>query len=258
MTDRYKAIIEDRIEELLPLKSEAADPDVANIEIVSDAAMSFLNVYNLEHLECVMPSEINSQANSNANSGKSNPLNQKWLYIGVQALASIDLKPALVRGEITRLTEPSFETEDRANGFGPDRLEPSQPDETEIHASHGPNDLRHEPPAAPASSSGDIPEDEQASAGDEDWPPVKTPRPRKRRSSGPPVANGKDPWGDEEIKKLIKWKAQGMTHKEVGVSPPIPLPLDIDLITFPLTYVQSCRPGSGGLSPRAPFGTPSF
>lgn len=51
----YKAIIKDRIEALLPLKSLAADPEVANIEIVSDAAMSFVDSYNLEHPEYIGP-----------------------------------------------------------------------------------------------------------------------------------------------------------------------------------------------------------
>lgn len=53
LTELHKAVIKDRIEALLPLKSLAADPDVANIEIVSDAAMSFLDIYNQEHLGCV-------------------------------------------------------------------------------------------------------------------------------------------------------------------------------------------------------------
>lgn len=51
----HNNIIKDRIATLLPLKSFAADLDVANIEIVADAAMSVLELYNLEHLECVVP-----------------------------------------------------------------------------------------------------------------------------------------------------------------------------------------------------------
>lgn len=63
LTDPHKEIIKQRIEALLPLKSLAADPDVANIEIVSDAAMSFLDVYNLEHLGCVVPFSTKPQNN---------------------------------------------------------------------------------------------------------------------------------------------------------------------------------------------------
>ncbi|KKY35735.1 hypothetical protein UCDDA912_g04343 [Diaporthe ampelina] len=196
LTERYKAVIQDKIEALLPLKSLAADPDVANIEIVSDAAMSFVDVYNPEH--------------------PGNPLNQKWLYIGVQTLASIDLKPDLVRGEVRRLPEVSIETEARTDDPVADRHDIPQPDETEDDAVADPKDISHKPPAPPAFSDGATPRDEQAPAGDSEPPPAKTPRSRKRRSSGPRVANGKDPWGDEEIKKLIKWKVQGMTHKEVG------------------------------------------
>ncbi|KAG6361435.1 hypothetical protein INS49_009662 [Diaporthe citri] len=197
LTDLHKDIIKQRIEALLPLKSLAADNDVANIEIVSDAAMSFLDVYNLEHLE--------------------NPLNHKWLYIGVQTLASIDLKPALVSGEVRRLSEASIETETRAIDSSPDRHDMSQPDETEAHDIADPNDIHHNPPTAPASNTDDRPREEQASAGGEESPSVKTTRSRrKRRSSGSQAANGNDPWGDEEIMKLIKWKVQGMTHKEVG------------------------------------------
>ncbi|KAI7781955.1 hypothetical protein LA080_014020 [Diaporthe eres] len=196
LTDSHKDIIKQRIEALLPLKSLAADPDVANIEIVSDAAMSFLDVYNLENMQ--------------------NPLNQKWLYIGVQALASINLKPAVVRGEVRRLPAASVETEIRTNKLGSDHRDMSQSDETEAQTDHGPNDIDYEPPAASASNGDDKPQNEQAPTGDNETHSVKTTRSRKRRSSGPSVANGKDPWGDEEIMKLIKWKAQGMTHKEAG------------------------------------------
>lgn len=65
LTDPHKKIIKQRIEALLPLKSFAADPDVANIEIVSDAAMSFLDVYNLEHVEYVMHFDMRPQNNFN-------------------------------------------------------------------------------------------------------------------------------------------------------------------------------------------------
>lgn len=135
----------------------------------------------------------------------------------MQALASIDLKSALVRGEVQRLPASSIETDIRTNGPGIDRHDTSQTDGTEAHAGPDPHDLHH-PPTAPASNSDDRSQEEQAFTSDNEPPPVKTPRARKRRSSGPHVANGKDPWGDEEIKKLIKWKAQGMTHKEAGVS----------------------------------------
>lgn len=55
LTEADKAFVKDRINELLPLKPLADDPDVANIEIVSDAAVSFLDVYNHENSECVIP-----------------------------------------------------------------------------------------------------------------------------------------------------------------------------------------------------------
>lgn len=146
----------------------------------------------------------------------------------MQALASIDLKPAVVHGEVRRLPEASVETETRTNYSGSDRQDASQSDETEAHSEHDPNDMDYEPPAASKSNSDGKPQDEQAPTGDNETHSVKTTRPRKRRSSGPCVANGKDPWGDEEIMKLIKWKAQGMTHKEVGVSLTL-LPLLADL-----------------------------
>lgn len=136
----------------------------------------------------------------------------------MQTLASIDLKPALVRGQVRRLPEASIETESRTEASSQDPYDMSQPDETEAHTDHDPNDIDYEPLAATASNSNDKPQDEQSSAGDDEPPSVKTTRSRKRRSSGPQVANGKDPWGDEEIMKLIKWKVQGMTHKEAGVS----------------------------------------
>lgn len=135
----------------------------------------------------------------------------------MQTLASIDLKPALVRGEVRRLSETFTETESRADDPGIDRHDTSQTDGTGAHAAPDSDDP-HFPPTAPASNSEDRSQDEQVFAKENEPPPVKTPRARKRRSSGPHVANGKDPWGDEEIKKLIKWKAQGMTHKEAGVS----------------------------------------
>lgn len=137
----------------------------------------------------------------------------------MQTLASIDLKPALVSGVVRRLPEASeaIEAEGRADDPGTDRHDTSQADETEAQAGPDPDDLQY-PPTVPAPNSDDRSQDEQTFASDNEPPPVKTPRSRKRRSSGPHVANGKDPWGDEEIKKLIKWKAQGMTHKEAGVS----------------------------------------
>ncbi|KAK7737122.1 hypothetical protein SLS63_002913 [Diaporthe eres] len=145
-----------------------------------------------------------------------NPLNQKWLYISVQALASIDLKPAVVRGEVRRLPAASVEAEIRTNKLGPDHHDMSQSDETEAHTDHDANDVDYEPAAASTPGSDHKPQDEQAPTGDDEAHSVKTTRSRKRRSSGPCVANGKDPWGDEEIMKLIKWKVQGMTHKEAG------------------------------------------
>lgn len=135
----------------------------------------------------------------------------------MQTLASIDLKPALVRGVVRRLPEAPIDTEGRADDSGTDLHDTSQADETEAQAGPDPDDLPY-PTTAPAPNSDDRSQDEQALTSDSEPPPVKTSRSRKRRSSGPHVANGKDPWGDEEIKKLIKWKAQGMTHKEAGVS----------------------------------------
>lgn len=164
-----------------------------------------------------------------ANSGNSNPLSQKWLYIGVQTLVSIDLKPALVCGEVMRLSEVSVETEARFDIFVLDRHDvpqtdvsqpdESQPDETEEHAAPQQHQQpEHELSATPPSDDEDTAQDKKAFADDIEWTPARTPRSRKRRSSGPHVANGKDPWSDEEIKKLIKWKVHGMTHKEAGVS----------------------------------------
>lgn len=147
----------------------------------------------------------------------------------MQTLVSIDLKPALVRGEVRRLSESPFETESRAtNSPVPDLHDTPQPEETEDHAGPGPNDSRDEPSTATAPNSDEMSPYAQSSAGDSEPPPVKIPRSRKKRSSAPYVANGKDPWGDEEIKKLIKWKAQGMTHKEAGVSFSLPLLIDPD------------------------------
>lgn len=138
----------------------------------------------------------------------------------MQALASIDLKPSLVRGEVRRLPAAAIETETRTADPVADLHEIPQPDEAEYHTDPNPSVIDHELPATPASSGYAEPQGEQPPASDSDPPPVKTPRLRKRRSSGPRVANGKDPWGDEEIKKLIQWKVQGMTHKEAGVSSP--------------------------------------
>lgn len=175
----------------------------------------------------------------------------------MQTLASIDLKPALVRGEVRRLLESPIETEAHAVGPVPDYYDMSQPEEIEAPTGPDPNDTPHEPPTAPAANSDDMSQDEQASADDNQPPPVRTPRARKRRSSGPYVANGKDPWGDEEIKKLIKWKVQGMTHKEAGVSLNSVLSTDLDwLHLFCLHTSVLCRPGSAEVSPRAPSGTP--
>lgn len=151
----------------------------------------------------------------------------------MQTLASIDLKPALVQGVVRRLPEASIETEGRADDPGTDRRDTSQADETEAQAGPDPDDLEY-PTTALASSSDDKSQDESAFASDNEPPPVKTQRSRKRRSSGPHVANGKDPWGDEEIKKLIKWKAQGMTHKEAGVSIFLQLPTILDWLHFRL------------------------
>lgn len=150
----------------------------------------------------------------------------------MQTLASIDLKPALVRGEVRRLSEASIETETRANDSDSDRHDVSQSDEAEAHTDHDPNDIDYEPLAASASNSDDKPQEEQAFPGDDEPPSAKTTRSRKRRSSGPQVANGKDPWGDEEIMKLIKWKVQGMTHKEAGVSLNLLLPIDLGECRF--------------------------
>lgn len=267
LTEPYKAIIKDRIEELLPLRSLAADPDVANIEIISDAAMSFLDAYNLEHLECVVPLAVRPPRQPwIANSGNSNPISQMWLYMGVQNLVSIDLKPALVCGEVLRLSEVSAETEARFDDSGLDRYDVShpdvsqtevlQPDETEDQtAPQQPQQPEQELSATPPSDDEDTAQDKKTFADDVEWTPARTPRSRKRRSSGPHVANGKDPWSDEEIKKLIKWKVHGMTHKEAGVSTN-PVRIYLQPYDTLLTHLGPRRPSSAGLSPRAPSGTP--
>lgn len=146
----------------------------------------------------------------------------------MQALASIDLKPALVRGEVRRLPEAPIKTETRANDVDPDRHDISHDNETEAHTDGDPTAIDYEPSSTSPSITDYKPQDEQASIGDNEPPSVKTLRSRKRRSSGAQVANGKDPWGDEEIMKLIKWKAQGMTHKEAGVSLSLPLLVVLD------------------------------
>lgn len=142
------------------------------------------------------------------------------MYIGVQSLASIDLKPALVCGNAPRIPDAPPETDPATNSPGVDSHEIPQHDQTDDYFGDDSQDITtHEPLASPGSKRDSSTQDEPDPVSDYDEPePVKTPRAKKRRSNGPQVANGKDPWGDEEIKKLIKWKAQGMTHKEVGVS----------------------------------------
>ncbi|KAK2599231.1 hypothetical protein N8I77_011001 [Diaporthe amygdali] len=202
LAESYKAVIKDRIEEILPLKSLAADPAVANLEIVSDAALSFLDAYNLEHLD--------------------HPLNQRWLYISVQALAAIDLKPVLVCGDVRRLPTPSLRQAVAPTDLIADCTDDHQPEATRIDTDSGPNIDDHEILAAQIPTNDDETEDERVS--DDDYEPrvaktpgaAKTPRARKKRSSGPVVARGKDPWSDEEIRRLIKMKVQGQTHKEIG------------------------------------------
>ena len=70
LTEAHKAVIKDKIATLIPLKSLAADPEVANLEIVADAAMEFVDVYNMEHLECVASLQPSLKASSIANCGK--------------------------------------------------------------------------------------------------------------------------------------------------------------------------------------------
>lgn len=198
-----------------------------------------------------------------ANSSNSNPLSQKWLYIGVQTLVSIELKPALVCGEVRRLSEVSVEAEARLDDSGLDNYDVSHPDvsqtdvlqpgETEDRTV--PEQPQQELSATPPSDDEDTAQDKKTFADDIEWTPARNPRSRKRRSSGPHVANGKDPWSDEEIKRLIKWKVHGMTHKEAGVSNKNPRSYLQPYDTL-LTRLGPRRPSSAGLSPRAPSGTP--
>lgn len=153
------------------------------------------------------------------------------MYICVQWLACLDLKASLVCGKAPRLPSPnlpggsSSATTDDSPGVG--SLDTPQNDEVEDHSASGSRATTvYETPTAltPAlkrdGSSQDDPAPITIANDDDDEPePMKsTPRAKKRRSNGPQVANGKESWGDEEISKLIKWKAQGMTHKEIGVS----------------------------------------
>lgn len=140
------------------------------------------------------------------------------MYIGVQSLASIDLKPSLVRGTVPRIPEAPPVTDSATNSPGVDRHEVPQQEQIDDEIGSDSQNITNEPLAGSSSKRGSSSQDEPDSTSDYELPLVKTPRPRKRRSNGPQVANAKDPWGDEEIKKLIKCKVQGMTHKEVGVS----------------------------------------
>lgn len=136
----------------------------------------------------------------------------------MQSLASIDLKPSLVRGKVPRIPDAPPATDSATNSPSIDRHEVHQHEQIDDAIGSDSQNTIHEPLAGSSSKQGSSFQDETGSASDYELPLVKTPRARKRRSNGPQVANAKDPWGDEEIKKLIKCKVQGMTHKEVGVS----------------------------------------
>ncbi|POS74882.1 hypothetical protein DHEL01_v206726 [Diaporthe helianthi] len=222
----HQTILKDRIAELLPLRSIAADRDAANVEIVCDAAISCLDCYNREHSD--------------------NPVDEKWMYISVQCLACLDLKPSLVRGTAPRLplpnkpppeAEPSATTATSASNdsSGVANNETPQHDDDTVEqegSSSRASTAYHESlvslrpgPDLKRNLDGSS-QDEVASSiainsdGDGEAQPVaqrsSTPSSKKRRSNAAQVANAKETWGDEDVSKLIKLKMKGMTHKEIG------------------------------------------
>lgn len=147
------------------------------------------------------------------------------MYIGVQSLVCVDLKPSLVQGRVPRLPVPDATGEARPattnDNPGADSHGTPRHDDAEDHSGSGSRatTVYGSPIALTLALKRDSStQDEPSSNVDSDGDPETVPRPRKRRSNGPQVANGKEAWGDEDISNLIKWKAQGKTHKEIGVS----------------------------------------
>jgi hypothetical protein len=208
------------------------------------------------------------------------------MYVGVQSLASIDLKPSLVSGTVPRIpgappeTDPATGDEpgadddyddDDKNNNNLDMSQDGRPDDYKI--SHGPQKSaaareQLKPPAPSAAAGGSKRDRSLSSTRDEDEGaeepsdlsdygqparssnknkkkkkkneenPLAAANKKKRRSKGPQAANAKDPWGEDEIKKLIRWKAQGKTHKEVGVSTVLNQPSCRPLFLFLNTPAQ--------------------
>ncbi|ROW06677.1 hypothetical protein VPNG_06737 [Cytospora leucostoma] len=91
----YEAFIANSVEKALPLREIARDQEVANLEIACDAAVAFIEDYNKVHPD--------------------NMFNVRWFYINVQALLTIDLKPALLAEPVDRLESPHDDEEVEEN-----------------------------------------------------------------------------------------------------------------------------------------------
>ncbi|KAK7736558.1 hypothetical protein SLS53_006990 [Cytospora paraplurivora] len=162
----YKAFIANSVEEVLPLREVARDQEVANLEIACDAAVAFVEDYNTMNPE--------------------NKFNVRWFYLNVQALLTIDLKPALLDEPVTRLKSPDVDEDAEENT---DEQESPAIDHTPVASNTRASKKRKAPAATPAS---DV---ESDNGGSSKKKVVRWAR-----------------WTDEEIERLIGMRLNGMSN----------------------------------------------
>ncbi|KAL1875802.1 hypothetical protein Daus18300_002993 [Diaporthe australafricana] len=156
-----EALIKAAIHELYPLRTMADDPSVADIEIACDAAVTVAEAFNEAHPE-------------------SPGISLKWFYRCVQSLLIIDIKPALLDGEVQRLQcvpDPAGVAESVSEN------ESASPARTKL-------DTARSTPEGSASSGEGL-------------------KPAAQKGA-------KAKWDDDEIQNMVELKASGLCHREIA------------------------------------------
>ncbi|KAJ4424902.1 hypothetical protein N0V82_000405 [Gnomoniopsis sp. IMI 355080] len=184
--DIRRAGIDNAINAVFHLRSQAADIAVAHLEIACDAALNYAHEYNELH-----PDDI---------------VIPYWMYICVQALLSPHLRPALLEGgKVERLLDwVAEQTGELA------QVQPSDPGLDE-----GPTMSSVDLPTSSSQQSSYL-DVSITSDDDEVSSCVRSVNAGEPCKGGPMRPLPKMPWTEADICQLIELRAQGLTHMETA------------------------------------------
>lgn len=186
---------------------------------------------------------------------QSNTINDRWMYLCIQALLSNRLKPALMEeGKVQRLRQWVAEQRDGVRADVSDAELDEDPTLSSVELLSSPDQTEQ---VDVTIVSDEYEDDNDDDSDDEDeqevssYVPVARLAEAKGRSTLA-VKESKMPWTDADIRHMIELRAQGFTHLETAVrlhhsspSPPSPFLPPLLLDFSPPSSATTCLPGRG-------------